>query len=109
MSALSQGWIIPTRPAVGGALAMLLVAGAAQAQSPGWNLVHPQYCYEYDSSSNGQIVSTLIVYTQTYTFQVADDVMKGAILQWCYNNSAFYGYNAGPNVWSMFWIVPGLR
>jgi|SRR5215471_1540837 len=96
-------------PAVGGALVILLAAGAAHAQSAGWNLVRPQHCFEYASSSNGQTVSTLIVYTQTYTFQVADDVMKGAILQWCYNGSAFYGYNAGPNVWSMFWIVPGLR
>jgi hypothetical protein len=73
---------------------MLLAGGAAQAQSPGWNLVQPQYCFEYASSSDGQIVSTLFVYTQTYAFQVADDVMKGAILQWCYNSSAFYGCNA---------------
>jgi hypothetical protein len=95
--------------AAAGTLAMLLAGGAAQAQSPGWNLVQPQYCFEYASSSNGQMVSTLVVYTQTYAFQVADDVMKGAILQWCYNSSAFYGYNAGPSVWSTFWIFPGLK
>jgi hypothetical protein len=95
--------------AAAGALAMLLAGGTAQAQSPGWNLVQPQYCFEYASSSNGQIVSMLFVYTQNYAFQVADDVMKGAILQWCYNSSAFYGYNAGPSVWSMFWILPGLK
>jgi hypothetical protein len=35
--------------------------------------------------------------------------MQSAVLQWCYNGSAFYGYNAGPSIWSMFWIVPGLK
>lgn len=92
-----------------GAIGLSLASGSAGAQSPGWNLVRPQYCFEYASSSNGQISSTLVVYTQTYTFQVADPVMQSAVLQWCYNGSPFYGYNAGPPIWSMFWIQAGLK
>ena len=93
-----------------GAIGLSLASASAGAQSAGWNLVRPQYCFEYSSSANGQITSTLVVYTQTYTFQVAaDSVMQSAVLQWCYNGSAFYGYNAGPSIWSMFWIVPGLK
>ncbi len=94
---------------VAGAIGLSLVSGSAGAQVPGWNLVRPQYCFQYSSSANGQIVSTLVVYTQTYTFQVPDPVMQSAVLQWCYNGSGFYGYNAGPSTWSMFWIVPGLK
>lgn len=93
-----------------GAIGLSLAPGAADAQSPGWNLVRPQYCFEYASSLNGQTVSTLIVYTQTYTFQVArDPVMQSAVLQWCSSGAPFYGYNAGPNIWSMFWMQAGLK
>jgi hypothetical protein len=92
-----------------GALGLSFITVSASAQSPGWNLVRPQYCFEYATSSNGQINSTLIVYTPTYNFQVADSVMKGAVLQWCSSGAPFYGYNAGPTIWSMFWIQAGLK
>jgi hypothetical protein len=93
-----------------GAIGLSLVSASTGAQDQGWNLVRPQYCFEYSSSANGQTTSTLIVYTQTYTFQVAGPVMQGAVLQWCYSGSAFYAYNDGPNhPWWMFWIVPGLK
>lgn len=95
---------------VAGAIGLSLVPGSAGAQVPGWNLVRPLYCFEYASSANGQVISTLIVYTQTYTFQVAHDpVMQGAVLQWCSSGAPFYGYNAGPSIWSMFWMQAGLK
>jgi hypothetical protein len=92
-----------------GAIGLSLVSGSAGAQVQGWNLVRPQYCFEYASSSNGQITNTLYVYTQTYTIQIADPLAMGAVLHWCSSGSPFYGYNAGSSIWSMFWIVAGLK
>jgi len=93
-----------------GAVGLSLVSGSAGAQTQGWNLVRPQYCFEYSSSSNGQTVSTLTVYTPTYNFQVAGPVMQSAVLQWCYSGSPFWAYNDGPgHPWWMFWIVAGLK
>jgi hypothetical protein len=89
-----------------GAVGLSLVPGSAGAQSQGWNLIRPQYCFQYSSSTT----STLVVYTPTYNFQVAGPVMQAAVLQWCSSGAPFWAYNDGPNhPWWMFWMVAGLK
>ena len=92
------------------AIASLLAAGEAAAQSPGWNVIRPTACFESVAvNSSGQYVYTTYIYTDTFTVTVVDPVMSTAALQYCYNGSAFWGYFAGPSVWSMFWITPGMK
>ena len=73
------------------AIGLSLGTGGADAQVPGWNIIRPTACFEYASSSpNGQIVSTLWVYTNTFTITMTDPAGINAATQWCYNGSAFW-------------------
>jgi hypothetical protein len=87
-----------------------LAPSSASAQSPGWNVIRPIYCFESVAvNTSGQYVYTTYVYTDTFTVTVVDPVMSSTALQYCYSASAFWGYFAGPSVWSMFWITPGMK
>jgi len=91
------------------AIGLSLATVSANAQVPGWNIIRPTLCYVYAGFSNGQHSNVLYVYTNTFTVTIVDPVSITAVLQWCNSGSAFYGYNAGPPVMSMFYIVPGMK
>jgi hypothetical protein len=86
----------------------LSLAGGAQAQSPGWNLIRPTSCFMFPSSVNGVVSNTLWVYTNTFRVTFKDPGSINAIARWCYDGSAFWAHNDGP-VWSWVYIVPGLK
>jgi hypothetical protein len=98
--------------ALAGAIAagLPLASGRADAQVPGWNVIRPTSCFHsVATNSAGQYVYTAYVYTNTFTVTLVDPVSIGAALQWCYSGSAFWGYFAGPSVWTMLYVTPGLK
>jgi hypothetical protein len=93
-----------------GAIALAsLSAGSAGAQSIGWNLIQPTACYEFAGLTNGQTLSTVWVYTSTYTVHITNPAAATAALQWCYDRSAFWAYYNGGTTWTLFWVTPGLK
>ena len=94
------------------AIGLPLLTGGADAQNVGqWNLVRPRICetYGYSSPDGSRVITNLIVWTDTYSFTVSDSLTISTLLKFCYDGSAFYGYDAGPTIWSDFYVTPGLR
>lgn len=94
------------------AIGLPLLTGGADAQNVGqWNLVRPRICetYGFSSPDGSRVITSLIVWTDTYSFTVRDSLAISTLFKFCYDGSAFYGYDAGPNLWTDFYVIPGLR
>jgi hypothetical protein len=84
----------------------------ASAQSPGWNLVTPRSCETYATSSpdgSSRVITSLIVWTDTYSFTVSDSLTISTLFKFCHDGSQFWGYYAGPTTWTLFFVTAGLR
>jgi hypothetical protein len=88
-----------------------MLTEAADAQTIGWNLIRPVACetYEFTSADPNRPVTNLIIWTSTFTIYANDSPNISALLKFCYDGSAFYGYYNGSSTWSEFYVVPGLK
>src|SRR5262249_53982452 len=83
-----------------------LAAGSAQAQTPGWNLIHPTGCFVYDGPTvNGLRTSNIDVYTVTYTVTLRDPGSVDMASSLCLASRPFYSYYTGGS-WSWVYFNP---